>query len=215
MLYFLGQVLQKRKKKRDKLVMSAAQSGNIKRQITLPLSEALKISFRNIRIRLGRSIITSGGIFLGTAFLSSTLTNMTIGGGFTVKAQQIWVLVMSLLVAGLGVVNAMLMAVLERYREIGTMKCLGALDRFIVEIFLLESCIMGFVGSSLGTIVGTIIMCISIWIQSKTLYFSILPLLKNMLFAIVVGTTLSMICAIYPAYRAAKMSPAMALRTEI
>jgi putative ABC transport system permease protein len=187
----------------------------VKRQITLPLSEALKISFRNIRIRLGRSLITSGGVFLGTAFLSSVLTNMVVGGGFTVKAQQIWVLVMSLLVAGLGVVNAMLMAVLERYREIGTMKCLGALDRFIVEIFLLESCIMGFFGSLLGTIVGMVVMCISIWIQSKTLPLPVLPLLKNMLFAIFVGTILSVICAIYPAYRAAKMSPAMALRTEI
>ena len=187
----------------------------VKRQITLPLSEALKISFRNIRIRLGRSLITSGGVFLGTAFLSSVLTNMVVGGGFTVKAQQIWVLVMSLLVAGLGVVNAMLMAVLERYREIGTMKCLGALDRFIVEIFLLESCIMGFFGSLLGTIVGMVVMSISIWIQSKTLPLPVLPLLKNMLFAIFVGTILSVICAIYPAYRAAKMSPAMALRTEI
>jgi ABC-type antimicrobial peptide transport system permease subunit len=140
---------------------------------------------------------------------------MVVGGGFTVKAQQIWVLVMSLLVAGLGVVNAMLMAVLERYREIGTMKCLGALDRFIVEIFLLESCIMGFFGSLLGTIVGMVVMSISIWIQSKTLPLPVLPLLKNMLFAIFVGTILSVICAIYPAYRAAKMSPAMALRTEI
>ena len=46
---------------------------------------------------------------------------------------------MSLLVCTVGITNSMLMAVTERFKEIGTMKCLGALDSFVVVLFMLES----------------------------------------------------------------------------
>ncbi len=52
--------------------------------------------------------------------------------------RMIWLVVMSLLVCTVGITNSMLMAVTERFKEIGTMKCLGALDSFVVLLFLLE-----------------------------------------------------------------------------
>ena len=51
------------------------------------------------------------------------------------SSKQRWIIILSLLVCVVGIVNAQLMAVTERFREIGTMKCLGALDRFIPEAF--------------------------------------------------------------------------------
>jgi putative ABC transport system permease protein len=53
-----------------------------------------------------------------------------------------------------GIVNAQLMAVTERFREIGTMKCLGALDRFILRLFLLEAGMQGVVGAMAGAMMG-------------------------------------------------------------
>jgi putative ABC transport system permease protein len=50
-------------------------------------------------------------------------------------AKQRWIIILSLLVCVVGIVNAQLMAVTERFREIGTMKCLGALDRFVLRLF--------------------------------------------------------------------------------
>jgi ABC-type lipoprotein release transport system permease subunit len=51
----------------------------------------------------------------------------------------------------------MLMSVTERFREIGTMKCLGALDGFIVKLFLLESLFQGAVGTTLGVLLGLLV----------------------------------------------------------
>src|SRR5215207_9369918 len=70
------------------------------------------------------------------------------------KLQSRWLIGLALLVAFVGILNSMLMSVTERFREIGTMKCLGALDGFIVKLFLLESLFQGFVGTVLGVILG-------------------------------------------------------------
>ena len=63
---------------------------------------------------------------------------------------------MSLIVCVVGIANSMLMAVTERFREIGTMKCLGALDGFVVRLFLLESGFQGFSGALIGALIGTL-----------------------------------------------------------
>ena len=52
----------------------------------------------------------------------------------------------------------MLMSVTERYKEIGTMKCLGALDSFVVKLFFIESCVLGFLASLLGGIMGWLVI---------------------------------------------------------
>ena len=150
------------------------------RQIVLPLSKAVEISLRSLKIRFGRSLITTSGIILAIAFLMSVwagndLTTSfkeankselnlllqkngieTAGAQETAsdeakarlaeeEAKQTWLISLSLLVCVVGIANAMLMSVTERFREIGTMKCLGALDSFIMTIFLMESGLQGLI----------------------------------------------------------------------
>ncbi|PIP16567.1 MAG: hypothetical protein COX46_01465, partial [bacterium (Candidatus Ratteibacteria) CG23_combo_of_CG06-09_8_20_14_all_48_7] len=140
----------------------------VNKQVVLPKKEAFKMSVRNIRIRFGRAIIVSSSVFLGVAFLSSIFTSNLINnvliknGPESVRmnllatasdslARSIWLVSLSLLVCVVGITNSMLMSVNERSREIGTMKCLGALNRFIMEIFLIESALQGLIGSIAGS----------------------------------------------------------------
>lgn len=214
-----------------------ATVGTIEKQISLPLTEAIKIAFRSLKIRFWRSLITIGGIFFGIAFLMSILTSTAInealleGGSAQVRAlleqkgtdaeagvQQIWLVTLSLLVCAVGITNAMLMSVTERYREIGTMKCLGALDKFIVELFLLESAFQGLVGSLGGVILGSLFMLLSSMSSYGTEPISVFPFLSVLeygAYSLGAGLFLSVIGAMYPAYRAAKMPPADAMRTEV
>jgi len=217
------------KKNSDKI-----QNKAIQKQIKLPLMKSIEISFESLRIRFWRSFITIGGIFLAIAFLMSIFTstsiNLALAKGASlevrsrlgemgdIKASQMWLVVLSLMACTVGITNAMLMSVTERYREIGTMKCLGALDSFIVRLFLIESGFLGLVGSVSGAIAGTTIMTLVSIIRYGSDVIATYPLfeiLKYGIFSIVIGTVLSIIAAIYPAYRAAKMTPADAMRTEV
>ncbi len=207
----------------------------IEQQIRLPFKEAVRMSVKSLVIRFGRSVITTAGIFLGIAFLMSIFTSdaiikalLTYGSletrvslqavEETMKAKQLWLVGLSLMVCGVGIANAMLMAVTERYKEIGTMKCLGALNRFVVELFLLESGFQGIFGSVGGVIVGSLAMIIAAAVRYGSQVFTNLPLLNIGIYAcisIAIGTILSIVGAIYPAYVAAKMVPADAMRREI
>ena len=205
------------------------------RQVNLPLSKAVEISYRNMRARFGRALITAGGIVLGIAFLMYVVSSQQIlmallAGGpedlvatlavpdDEAQAQQIWLITLSLLVAGVAISNAMLMAVTERYREIGTMKCLGALDSFVVKMFLMESAFQGLVGSVVGCVIGVALGVLFGLVRYGGVIFSVLPIGALCVYgvaAIAVGVVLSIISAIYPTYVAARMVPADALRTEI
>ena len=211
------------------------RSNRVQRQIRLPLSKAVEIAFRNMRVRFGRTLITSGGVVLGIAFLTFVWSSQIIHAalaqygseelkaglavvGEEAKAQRIWLLTLSLLVSAVAITNAMLMAVTERYREIGTMKCLGAMDSFVVKMFLIESGFQGLVGSTLGCIIGALLAILTMALRHGGEVFSTFPtvaVLGYALFALVVGMLLAMASAIYPAYVAAKMVPADALRSEI
>jgi ABC-type lipoprotein release transport system permease subunit len=111
----------------------------------------------------------------------------------------------------------MLMSVTERYKEIGTMKCLGALDNFIVKLFLIESGLLGFFGALFGSIIGALFIILTRFgdVFSGKFGFDWLRLLMYVGVCIVLGTVLSIIAALGPAMRASKMPPADAMRTEI
>ena len=66
-----------------------------------------------------------------------------------------WIIVISLLVTVIGIANSMLMSVTERFRDIGTMRCLGALSGFVRTLFLVEAAFMGVVGGAFGAVVST------------------------------------------------------------
>ena len=195
----------------------------IRERITLPLSEAFKISLRNIYIRLGRAAITSAGVFLGIAFYMSVFVSgnalEAMEGAANLNAQrQNLLVVLSLVVCTVGISNSMLMAVTERFKEIGTMKCLGALDGFIIKFFLIEAVLMGFFGSLAGAIVGFILSVIIYLFKYGFKLLGVLDygwLLMWMLVGIIVGVVLSVVAAIGPAYRAASLPAAAALRVEI
>ena len=106
------------------------------------------------------------------------------------------------------------------------MKCLGALDNFIVRMFLIEASLMGLFGSLAGAIIGALLMLIwagikegfSLWakihwgVKSATGDWGFFG---YFLVSIIAGIILSVLSAILPAYRAAKLQAADALRTEI
>jgi predicted lysophospholipase L1 biosynthesis ABC-type transport system permease subunit len=214
-------------------------------QVNLPLSKAVEISFNSVKIRFGRSLITVSGIVLAIAFLMSIWTSSIIVGGLKVandpkmnlKLQQkgididpdsaanrqeesknTWLVVLSLLVCLVGITNAMLMSVTERFREIGTMKCMGALDGFIIKLFLLESSFMGTAGTIIGAVVGfslALLIALTSYGSGLLAYVDWSEILQRAVLAIVVGSFLSLMGGIIPAYRAAKMEPVDAMALEV
>jgi len=223
------------------------------REISLPFSKAVEISISNLRIRFGRSLITTSGVILAIAFLMSVWssseiveqlraanksevnlllqkngieTGLSDSGQASAeagarmreeKSKQTWLITLSLLVCVVGIANAMLMSVTERFREIGTMKCLGALDSFIVRLFLLESTFQGSAGTAVGIVIGfalTLFLALLDYGMYVFQYFPAAGILQSALAAMVVGTLLSLVGAMLPAYRAAKMEPVAAMRSD-
>lgn len=134
------------------------------------------------------------------------------------KYRMLWLVAMSLLVCTVGITNSMLMAVTERFKEIGTMKCLGALDSFVVLLFLLESGMLGICASVGGWIVGFVSMiCIAGFTKGWDVVATMsgTGVLMSFVYCILAGMFLTLCATIAPAIRAAKMPAAMALRSEI
>jgi len=210
--------------------------GTIGQQIELPFSESIRISYQSLMLRFGRSIITTAGITLGIAFLvfvviSNEIATSTVGGGASeqlmdlgeeqetgISTKDKWLIIMSLIVCVVGITNSMLMSVTERYREIGTMKCLGALDHFVVILFLLESGFQGFAGALVGALIGlvaSLLMGLANFGLDIFMDFPLLSVLLWILGASVLGMLLAVVGAAFPAWRAAKLPPAEAMRTEV
>lgn len=163
----------------------------------------------SIRVRFFRQLITSIGIALGIAFLCSMLTMRAAGAGERSEDQTAWLVATSLIMCLVGVTNSMLMSVTERFREIGTIKCLGASDGFIVKVFFLEALLLGVMGSLLGSVAGTGLMALAVGKVSLGAGLAIV------LTGTLAGTTMTVIAAIAPAIQAARMPAAAALRVEI
>lgn len=135
------------------------------------------------------------------------------------RTRAVWIVTISLLVTVIGISNAMLMSVTERFREIGTMKCLGALSAFIREIFFIESSIIGLVGGVVGSLAGALVAVVVYamsfgWVRVVeaiswgTLGFYFVA-------SVIAGLILSVVAAIYPAQFASRMVPAHALRANV
>ncbi|CUU37724.1 MAG: FtsX-like permease family protein [Armatimonadetes bacterium] len=207
-------------------VQHATGKGAIRKQVQLPLSVAFRIALLNIRVRFLRALITAAGIMLGIAFFTAVRAAALYAPPLdpndpaTIEAatRQTWLVVMSLLMSTVGISNSMLMAVTERYKEIGTMKCLGALDSFIVKLFFLESGLLGVVASFIGFFVGWgLVFLINLFRQGSAVFsaVSLGALGWLLLQAMAIGVLLTVVATILPAIRAAKMPPAAALRVEV
>ncbi len=118
--------------------------------------------------------------------------------------------VISLLVGAIGIANMMLVSVTERTREIGIMKAVGATKRDIVQLFLVESVILGVVGSLLGTLVGLA----GGYAAASYLDFPVAFAPEWFAVAVGVGIAVGVVAGIYPAWDAARTDPIDALRHE-
>jgi putative ABC transport system permease protein len=127
---------------------------------------------------------------------------------------------LALVVASLGIANTMLMAVLERTREIGVMKALGAKNLTIQKIFMIEALVIGVLGGVLGVLIAFALARIADPLVYKLIlkpqgapfvsYFAITP--SIVMGALTIAILVSLIACIYPATRATLIDPVQALR---
>ncbi len=116
----------------------------------------------------------------------------------------------SLLVAGVGIVNTMTISVMERTREIGVLKALGAKSRDVLLMFLSEALVTGFIGGTLGVLLGFALGGLIGRYINLPVSNSIFLGMSVVAFAI----TTSALSGLYPAWRAANLRPVEALRHE-
>jgi hypothetical protein len=215
----------------------------IARQIILPWSKSLEITIKNLRVRFFRSLITVSSLVLAVSFLAFVLVNtdiargiLTAGGddavrlltraGFEIDpssgtivtgAKERWIVILSLVVCTVGIVNAQLMSVTERFREIGIMKCLGALDRIVLRLFLMEAGIQGGAGALAGAVLGLLFSLLQNLFRFGLIALTSLPVadvLLSLTLAVFTGCVLSVLGVLYPAALAARMKPVDVMKSE-
>ncbi len=218
-------------------------TSGIRRQVVLPLRKSIEIAYNSIRVRFFRSLITTLSLVLAVSFLSFVSVSTDVANGLLATGEQEfrqalvrsgydlgpedrradsspkqrWIVLLSLLVCAVGIVNAQLMAVTERFREIGTMKCLGALDRFVLRLFLLEAGMQGLVGAAAGALGGALFALLNGLFLFGLKAIHLVPvndLLLSLAIATAAGCLLSLIGVSYPAWVAARMQPVEAMRVE-
>ncbi|MCG2661080.1 MAG: FtsX-like permease family protein [Kiritimatiellae bacterium] len=208
-------------------------------QIKVPWVVAFSVSWGSLRRRIFRSMITMIGVVLGIAFLTYMLVNESIvkalvamkndavnvllqkagvdilqTGTDTMMLLLIW---LSLLTCLVGIINAMLMAVAERIKEIGTLKCLGAEDGFIVKTYFIESSLQGVLGTVCGALVGLLVAVVMNAVAYGGFVFRVFPwqaVVRAELAAFLIGSIMSVLASIAPAYWAARKQPVDAMRVE-
>ena len=122
----------------------------------------------------------------------------------------------SLIVGGIGIMNIMLVSVIERTKEIGLRKSVGATDKDILQQFLVEAVVLTFVGGVIGIALGAIVVGAAWFVINNiagiawTFEFP----LSAILLAVAVSSVTGIVFGLYPARQAAKKSPVEALRYE-
>jgi len=121
----------------------------------------------------------------------------------------------SLLVAGVSILNIMLMSTIERTKEIGIMRAIGAQRTAVLRIFLMEALILGLLGSSAGSILSVAAGAgINYLIIGETKYVFQLSTVGYIFLGFSVGILTSILSGLYPAWKASRLEPIEALRFE-
>ncbi|MBX9809204.1 ABC transporter permease [Candidatus Gracilibacteria bacterium] len=161
----------------------------------------------NLLKSLGKTVdtmnfqIQNQGEMLDTASSITTMLKAFLGG----------VAAISLIVGGIGVMNILLVTVSERTKEIGIRKAIGARNRDIVEQFLVESVILTVSGGIIGILLSyAIVSLVNVLITSISATITSFHIILALSFSVGIG----LFFGIYPAYKAAKMRPIDALRSE-
>jgi putative ABC transport system permease protein len=225
-----------------KIKTSSNLHGTARRQRQLTLRMTVSMAWRNIIVRLGRSMLVTSGIILALAFLTYITCSDTVARAVVANApadmleklresgtlellddadakiQTRWMVGLALLVSFVGILNAMVLSVTERYSEIGTMKCLGALDALVVRLFLLESLFQGVVGTAIGILVGLGLSFAEAQASYGAGVWAVAPwgdVMRLTVISFLAGVTLTVAAALYPGWRAAKMRPVDAMRAQV
>ena len=170
------------------------------RKLIDPVARAIRRTFPGANIIKETDIV--GVVLKVMDIINGTLMAVTIIG---------------LLVAALGVMNTVMMSIRERIREIGILKTIGAKDRYIMLIFLLEVVMMGTAGGLLGIIAGYLgSYGLRDFIRGLGMPFDIPinPVPEAFILGFTVSVMVSLAAALYPIYRVVKLRPMEALKIE-
>jgi putative ABC transport system permease protein len=121
----------------------------------------------------------------------------------------------SLIVAGVSILNIMMMSVTERIREIGVLRSIGTLRKEVMSMFLFEALILGIIGSMIGgglSIVGG--YAVSLLMLRTSEYLFVPSSMVYILYGVAFGIGTSLLSGLYPAWKASNLNPIEALRHE-
>jgi len=210
-------------------------------QSQFPFSQAMLFALQGIRLRLGRMILVLIGVALAIAFtnfllstsaLFAKLAELTAEEAEGQSIQGVFLLLwtgVALLICVAGTVNAIVMSVTERIREIGTLKCLGCRDLHVVEIFLIESVLLGVIGGVLGSLLGYVAAVVNFATTAGTKHLTAdvlfgasldawgvrINILALTLVCMGISAVLSLLASVIPVFMAAKVEPAAAMRYAV
>jgi len=158
-------------------------------------------------------VLLVNGVLYRHFWMQQAEAQMPQAGAF----QWMWVAV-ALLISTSGTLNAILMSVTERVKEIGTLKCLGARSVHIVEVFLFESSLLGLLGGLIGGVLGYLFAVANFAMSIGSSHLSGGALIESsrMILACVgISTALALLASVIPVLIAARIEPASAMRYEV
>lgn len=220
--------------------MKTNAKGKIPRQTPLAWRIVLRVSCAGMRRRMMRSLVTISCVVLALAFLTYMLVMADITQGLVdlndaqlnvllqdrgvdifaptqMDAMTILLIGLALMTCTVGIANSMLMSVTERVREIGTLKCLGARDRFVIKSYLVESSLQGFLGAIFGILLGCGVAVAASAATFPGYVLDAIPpgaVLQSLAISMICGLIVAVTASIWPAAAAAKKRPVDALRVE-
>lgn len=157
--------------------------------------------------------------FSNPAQVMEVMSKETLDSAEVARTFRPWWLIIAVGISIAGITNAILMSVTERIKEIGTLKCLGAMSYHIVEIFLFESVLIGLAGGVLGALVGIGLAMLNLMLSGAEDAGLHLPSAMELLGTFGAGVFFSVLIAltasVVPVVVAARIQPADAMRYEV
>ena len=121
----------------------------------------------------------------------------------------------SLIVAGVSILNIMMMSVTERIKEIGVLRSIGTLRKEVRSMFLFEALILGLIGSAIGGVLSIFGgFAVSLVMLQTTKYLFVPSSLVYIFYGVAFGVGTSLLSGLYPAWKASNLNPIEALRHE-